>query len=118
MIFNSLAADINKSGARVWSRLTALLCLSTSAGVELLGFQSSLSGHGVELWPLRVRVPRLASNFHQHNDAAECKFDCFGWKVTQCNFWVYYTKYYTVAIFIHKPLIYIGFRRAWISVNP
>jgi len=29
-----------------------------------------------------------------------------------------YTKYYTVAIFTRKLLIYMGFRRAWISVNP
>ena len=28
-----------------------------------------------------------------------------------------YTKYYTVAIFTHKLLIYIGFLRAWIPVN-
>ena len=29
-----------------------------------------------------------------------------------------YTKYYTVAIFTRKSLIYNGFLRAWISVNP
>jgi len=29
-----------------------------------------------------------------------------------------YTKYYTVAIFTSKSLIYIDFQRARISVNP
>ena len=43
-----------------------------------------------------VRAPNLASNFHLHNDADNCKVDCFDWKVTLCNCWGYYTKYYTV----------------------
>ena len=39
-----------------------------------------------ELLPKLVRAPRLASNFHPHNEATECKFACFGQKVTLCNF--------------------------------
>ena len=50
------------SGVKVWSRTYALLCSSTSAGVELLGFQSSLSGHEVELWSFSVRVLVVSSN--------------------------------------------------------
>lgn len=40
------------------------------------------------------------------------------WK--NCNlqfFLVNYMKYYTLAIFRYKLLIYISFSRAWISVN-
>ena len=65
-----------------------------------------------------VLWPRLASNFHQHNDVAERKFGCFGWKVTLCNFWDYYTKYYTLNKNPSKSVIYIGFWGAWLSVNP
>ena len=64
MIFKFLAADINKLGVRVWSRLTALLCLSTSAGVKQLEYLSQVSRHGVELLGNSVRAPSLASNFH------------------------------------------------------
>jgi len=48
-----------------------------------------------ELRPQLVRAPRVASNFHLHNDAENRKFGYFGWKVTLCNFWGYYTSYYT-----------------------
>ena len=51
----------------------------------------------------------MASNFRVHKDAAECKIDCFGWKVTFCNFWSYYTKYYTFNKNAYKSLIYKGF---------
>ena len=64
-----------------------------------------------------VRAPNLASNFHLHNDADNCKFDCFDWKVTLCNFWGYYTKYYTFIKNTHKSLIYIVFFRAGFPVN-
>jgi hypothetical protein len=64
-----------------------------------------------------VRAPSLASNFCVQNDSAERKFGCFGWKVTLCNFWGYYTKYYTVVKNAYKSLIYNGFLRAWLSVN-
>jgi len=43
------------------------------------------------------------------NDSAECKFECFSWKVTLCNFWGYYTKYYTVIKNACKSLIYKDF---------
>ena len=94
---------------QVWSRTLALLYSSTSEGVELLGFQSSVSAHGVELSPKRVRAPSQASNFCVQNDSAERKFDCFGWKVTLCNFWGYYTKYYTFNKNAFKLLIYMSF---------
>ena len=70
-----------------------------------------------KLSPLLIRASSLGSNFHQHNDVAECKFDCFGCKVTLCNFWGYYTKYYTFNKNAYKSLIYKGFLRAWLSVN-
>ena len=43
-----------------------------------------------------------------------------GFHLASCNMQLLanYTKYYTSAIFTRKPLIYMGFRRAWISVNP
>ena len=43
-----------------------------------------------------------------------------GFHLSSCNMHllVNYTKYYTVAIFMRKSLIYIVFWRAWISVNP
>ena len=43
-----------------------------------------------------------------------------GFHLASCNMQllVNYTKYYTEAIFTRKSLIYIGFLRAWISVNP
>ena len=43
-----------------------------------------------------------------------------GFHLPSCNMQLLanYTKYYTVAIFTRKSLIYMGFRRAWISVNP
>jgi hypothetical protein len=43
-----------------------------------------------------------------------------GFHLASCNMQLLanYTKYYTVAIFTRKSLIYMGFRRAWISVNP
>ena len=34
----------------------------------------------------RVRALSLASNFHPHNHADNRKFECFGQKVTLCNF--------------------------------
>ncbi len=42
-----------------------------------------------------------------------------GFHLASCNMQLLanYTKYYTVAIFTIKSLIYIGFLRAWISVN-
>ena len=76
-----------------------------------------MSRHGVELLGNLVRAPRLASNFLVQNDSAECKFDCFGWKVTLCNFWGYYTKYYTFNKNAYKSLIYKGFLRTWLSVT-
>ena len=76
--------------------------------LDLWKSDSSLA-NGVELLRNLVRAPRLASNFHVQNDSAECKFDCFSWKVTLCNFWRYYTKYYTVIKNSYKSLIYIGF---------
>jgi len=43
-----------------------------------------------------------------------------GFHLASCNMQLLanYTKYYTVAIFTRKSLIYIGISRAWISVNP
>ena len=43
-----------------------------------------------------------------------------GFHLSSCNMQLLadYTKYYTVAIFTSKSLIYIGFQRARISVNP
>jgi hypothetical protein len=43
-----------------------------------------------------------------------------GFHLASCNMQllVNYTKYYTVAIFTCKSLIYISISRAWISVNP
>ena len=43
-----------------------------------------------------------------------------GFYLASCNMQLLanYTKYYTVAIFTRKSLIYIVFWRAWISVNP
>ena len=42
-----------------------------------------------------------------------------GFHLASCNMQLLanYTKYYTVTIFSNKSLIYIGFWRAWISVN-
>ena len=42
-----------------------------------------------------------------------------GFHLSSCNMQLLanYTKYYTVAIFTRKSLIYICFRRAWLSVN-
>jgi hypothetical protein len=68
-----------------------------------------MSVRSVELRPFWVRALDLASNFHLHNDADNCKFDCFGWKVTLCNFWDFYTKYYTFIKNTYKSLIYKGF---------
>jgi len=70
-----------------------------------------------------VRAPRVDPNFCSNwsepqanrvtfqvqNDSAECKFGCFGWKVTLCNFCGYYTKYYTFNKNACKSLIYKGF---------
>ncbi len=81
----------------------------TKVGVEKTEFQSQVSNHGVELLKNLVRAPSLASNFWVQNDTAQRKFDCFGWKVTLCNFWGYYTKYYTFIKNTYKSLIYIGF---------
>ena len=96
-------------GVQVWSRTSTLLCSSTSEGVEQTEIQSSVSRHGVELLKNLVRAPSLASNFCVQSDAFECKIDLFGWKVTLCNFWGYYTKYYTVTKNTYKSLIYKGF---------
>ena len=52
-----------KLGVLVWSWTFALLCSSTSKGVEQAGFQSSVSRHGVELRAFHVLAPSLASNF-------------------------------------------------------
>jgi hypothetical protein len=43
-----------------------------------------------------------------------------GFHPSSCNMQLLanYTKYYTVAIFMRKLLIYNGFLGAWISVNP
>jgi len=43
-----------------------------------------------------------------------------GFHLSSCNMQLLanYTKYYTVAIFTRKSLIYLGFPRSWISVNP
>ena len=43
-----------------------------------------------------------------------------GFYLASCNMQLLanYTKYYTVAIFMRKLLIYNGFLGAWISVNP
>ena len=43
-----------------------------------------------------------------------------GFYLASCNMQLLanYTKYYTVAIFTRKSLIYIVFLRVWISVNP
>jgi hypothetical protein len=68
-----------------------------------------MSVRGVELRPFWFRALDLASNFHLHNDETWCKFGCFGQKVTLCNFWGYYTKYYTVIKNTRKSLIYMGF---------
>ena len=70
---------------------------------------SSVSERGVELSLQQVLAPRLASNFRLTSDADNCKFECFGWKVTLCNFWGYYTKYYTFIKNTYKSLIYMGF---------
>ena len=83
-----------------------------------MGFFSSSPASGVELLQISVRAPSQASNFQLHNDSDNCKFACIGWKVTLCNFWGYYTKYYTFIKNTRKLLIYMGFRRAWLSVNP
>lgn len=44
------------------SQTSALLFSGTSKGVEQSGFQSSVSLHGVELWPFSVRVLVLEPN--------------------------------------------------------
>jgi hypothetical protein len=68
-----------------------------------------MSVRGVELRPFWFRALDLASNFHPHNDADNRKFGCFSWKVTLCNFWGFYTKYYTFIKNTRKSLIYKGF---------
>jgi len=42
-----------------------------------------------------------------------------GFDLSSCNMQLLanYTKYYTLAIFVYKSLIYMSFQRAWISVN-
>ena len=57
--------EISKFGDQVWSRTYALLCSSTNAGVEQLGFHSSVSRHGVELWAFSVRALVVESNICQ-----------------------------------------------------
>ena len=77
--------------------------------MEAMARKNSSAFYGVELLRNLARAPSLASNFCLQNDSAKCKFDCFVWKVTLCNFWGYYTKYYTVNKNAYKSLIYKGF---------
>ena len=77
--------------------------------MEAMARKNSSAFYGVKLLRNLVRAPRLASNFYLHNGSAERKFGCFGWKVTLCNFWGFYTKYYTVTKNAYKSLIYKGF---------
>ena len=65
-----------------------------------------------------IKHRALRLTFHVQNVTTKRKFDCFGWKVTLCNFWGYYTKYYTFIKNTYKSLIYKDFLRAWLSVNP
>ena len=104
-----------------------------------MGFQSSVSRHGVELWPLRVRAPAMELNFWDFNvqcPVMESNFGLFrfesrlcrrsfgvkiqgskpeklGFHLASCNMQLLanYTKYYTAPIFTNKSLIYIGFLR-------
>ena len=103
-----------------------------SAGVEQLRFQSSVSRHGVELLLFSDRVPTVSSNiglfqfepwFWSRSFGVKIrglKPENLGFHLASCNMQLLanYTKYYTVAIFTRKSLIYMGFRRAWIPVNP
>ena len=77
--------------------------------MEAMARKNSGSFYGVELLRNLVRAPSLASNFCVQNDSAERKFGLFGWKVTLCNFWGYYTKYYTFVKNAYKSLIYKRF---------
>ena len=43
----------------------------TNAGVELLKFQSSVSLHGVELWPFSFRSPNVSSKFWGRNSGVK-----------------------------------------------
>ena len=61
------------------------LALATGVDFETIRYyekQGLMPAHGVSLFQKPVRTPSLASNFHVQNDSAECKFACFGWKVT------------------------------------
>ena len=97
-VSNSKAAQIIRLGVRAWNRTFEKFSSSPGSGVELLGNL--------------VRAPSLASNFHLHNDADNRKFDCFGWKVTLCNFWGYYTKYYTFV------KIHVSYWFIWVFDEP
>ncbi len=105
-----------------------------------------VSDHRVELPPSSVRAPLRESNkrgFKVQCPVMESNFELFrfesrlcrrsfgvkiqgskpeklGFHPASCNMQLLanYTKYYTVAIFKRKSLIYIRFWRAWISVNP
>ena len=121
-----ISFSIGKNGGRCKFRtcdphivkLVGVMLRLSKMNSNNLGPNSSMSVRGAELRPFWVRAPSLASNFHLHNDATECKFGCFGWKVTLCNFWGYYTDYYTFIKNTRKLLIYKVFWRAWLSVNP
>ena len=120
---STLGKKVNLQLAAAWPKISIqpvyflLCCSNTSAEVEQLEYQISESTQGVELLGNLVRAPRLASNFHVKNDGNKRKFDYFGWKFTLCNFWGYYTKYYTFIKNTYKSLIYMGFSWAWLSVN-
>jgi hypothetical protein len=78
----------------------------------------------------KVQCPVLESNFELFQFESQLCRRSFGVKIrgskpeklgfhpASCNMQLLanYTKYYTVAIFTHKLLIYICFLRAWISV--
>jgi hypothetical protein len=80
----------------------------------------------------KVQCPVMESNFGLFQFEPQACRRSFGVKIRgskpeklgfhppSCNMQLLanYTKYYTVAIFICKSLIYIGFQRVRISVNP
>jgi hypothetical protein len=106
-------------------------------------FNRLLSHDGVELPPSSFRAPARESNkrdFKVQCPVMEWNFGLFrfesrlyrqsfgvkirgskpekpGFHLASCNMQLLanYTKYYTAAIFCRKSLIYIGFRRAWLS---
>ena len=64
------------------------------------------------------QAPSLASNFSRAKWQPWVQNLPKRWKNCNLQFLVNYTKYYTFDIFAYKSLIYKGFWRAWLSVNP